>query len=132
VTGITLPELCAALYCAYAPADAFTADETRRIAFTARVVDGGVEMYHRVEFEGVTELTRHTERPDAGGGEVPDAEGGPLELSVIEVEGHPGAWRVWLNPWYLDEIEFRCTGICLNGSAVEHRGRWLQDDLPGR
>ena len=55
-----------------------------------------------------------------------------LELSVIEVERLLSGWRVWLNPWYLHEIEFRCADISLDDAEVSGTGRWLQDELPAR
>lgn len=68
-------------------------------------------------------------RSGCGDHNVPEP-GDRLELSVIELEHEPDGWRVWLNPWYIEEIEFRCDRITLDGAEVVGSGRWLQDDLP--
>jgi len=124
--SISIADFCAALYCAYAPADAFEPSGTAQITFTARSTENGHDLRYRVAFDGVTDLTARHE------GSYSSALRGPLELSVIEVEGRPGQWRVWFNPWYLHEIEFRCTEIRLNGASVRGTGRHLQDELPTR
>ena len=118
---------CESIYCAYVPMDALEPDrQTGRIAFDAEVADNGLTMLHRVAFDGVRGLTRKSSRH-----RVPEA-GDRLELSVIELEREADGWRVWLNPWYLDEIEFHCDGIHLDASEVVGTGRWLQDTLPSR
>jgi hypothetical protein len=115
---------CEALYCAYAPVDAFASAASGRIAFTAHVTDRGRETAYRVEFTGVRAFTR---KPDP----TPESdEGDRLELSVLELEREAHNWRIWFNPWYLEEIEFRCDGISLDGAPVTGTGRWLQDSLP--
>jgi hypothetical protein len=121
-------EFCERLYCAYAPGDALAVGADGRIAFTARVTDHGRMSEHRAEFDGVRGFAR---RRDAPSEREP---GDPLELSVIEIErDEPGAeWRVWLNPWYVEEVEFRCARITLDGLEVTGAGRWLQDELPDR
>lgn len=121
---VAIEDFCIALYCAYARHDALKPDADARIVFTARVLDGDCEDYVRVECVGVREYVFRTE-----------SEWGPddrLELSVVELEGQPGDWRVWFNPWYCHEIEFRCSRILVNGADVVGRGRHLQDALPHR
>jgi hypothetical protein len=80
-----------------------------------------------VVFEGVTDLStrRETPRPDE------DKED-RLELSVIEVEREATAWRICVNPYYIEEIEFRCRTAWLDGAALVGEGRWLQDSLPAQ
>jgi hypothetical protein len=107
------------------PADALDIDQAlHRIAFEARVTERGLTRVHRVVFEGVREFTRE----DSSSYESGDL----LELSVIELEREDGGWRVWLNPWYVQQIEFRCDRIQLDHVEVIGSGRWLQDDLPSR
>ena len=36
-----------------------------------------------------------------------------LELSVVELEGAPGRWRLWFNPFYSHQIEFRRPPVAL-------------------
>ena len=119
---------CESIYCGFAPLDAFDVDPAaRRIAFEARVTYQGQTSVHRVAFEGVHNLTRKD--PDDV---VPREPGDRLELSVVEVEREAGGWRVWFDPWYLEQIEFRCDRIQLDDADVVGSGRWLQDDLPSR
>ena len=128
MTSISPRGFCEAIYCAVAPLDAFDVEPTtRRIAFDARVTYQGKTKVHRVAFEGVHELTRK-DPTDSG----PRDPGDRIELSVVEVEREPGGWRVWFNPWYLEQIEFRCDRIQLDDAEVDGSGRWLQDDLPSR
>jgi len=125
VPSIDPRAFCEALYCASAPGDAFASAATGRIAFTAHVTDRGREIAHHVEFMGVRAFTRkrnHTPASDAGD---------RVELSVIELEREAHGWRIWFNPWYLEEIEFWCERIRLDGAPVAGTGRWLQDSLPG-
>ncbi|HXE60296.1 MAG TPA: hypothetical protein VN607_06295 [Gemmatimonadaceae bacterium] len=115
---------CEALYCAYTPLDAFAVSATGDIKFAARATNVGAQSVHSVEFIGVRELSRNRARPSQLG------EGDALELSVIEIEREAAGWRVWFNPWYIEEIEFHCARILLDGFEVTRTGRWLQDDLP--
>jgi len=125
VVTITIEDFCIALYCAFARPDAFEPDDAQRIAFTARALDQGREDHFRAEFDQVREYsTRHEARPLGTGDQ--------LEISAIEVSGKPGSWRVWINPFYMHEIEFGCSRILLNGAEVTGSGRHLQDDLPRR
>jgi len=126
MSAIPIRQFCEALYCGYTAADALTPDAAGRIEFVAEVTDGAVTAARRARFDGVRGLTRRSERPRA-----PEP-GDRLELSVIEVEREAAGWRVWLNPWYLEEIEFRCDAITLDGDEVAGTERWLQDELPRR
>jgi hypothetical protein len=123
---ISMRMLCETLYCAYVPSDAFAVGSDDRIAFVARVTEAGQTAEHHVEFNGVHDLVR---RHGLAAASEP---GDQLELSVIETEHGPSDWRVWLNPWYLEEVEFRCARILLDGAEVVGEGRWLQDELPTR
>ena len=127
MTTLSIQEFCAAVYCAIAPCDAIPRPPGERLIFDATTEDGNTPQRLRLEFEGLRDFSR---RVDAGRVDRPCEPGDLLELSVVEVEGRPGAWRVWFNPWYLTEIEFWCTGIRLNGLEVTGSGRWVQDDLP--
>jgi hypothetical protein len=118
---VSIEDFCVALYCAYTRPDALNPDAAGRIAFTARVGESSF----RAEFEGVREYAHNK------GGQPLEPQD-QLELSVVELEGEPGAWRVWFNPWYVQEMEFRCSRILLNGAEVVGRGRHPQDDLPKR
>jgi hypothetical protein len=127
MTEISIEDFCIALYCAYARFSSVAPDAAGRIAFTARTLDSDREEYYRVECAGVRDFAFRSE--------VKDATWGPqdaLELSVVALEGAPGSWRVWLNPFYLHEIEFSCRQIHLNGAEVVGRGKHLQDELPTR
>jgi len=118
---------CEAIYCGIAPKNAFERDPvTRRIAFVAHVTDRGQTRAYHVVFEGVRDLDRNVSAATRRGRDD------PLELSMIELEREVNGWRVWFNPWYVDEIEFRCDQIQLDGTDVIGSGRWLQDDLPSR
>ena len=119
-------DFCETLYCAYAPVDAFVVGDDRAIRFVATVTDAGRTAEYHVAFEGVREFTRGGERA------VTWEPGDRLELSVIELEREANGWRAWFNPWYLEEIEFRCARITLDGRAVTGDGRWLQDWLPSQ
>ncbi len=123
---VSIEDLCIALYCAYTHPDALKPNASGRIAFTARLLDEDRENYFRAEFEQVRDYTYRTESGHELGPED------RLELSVIELEGEPHDWRVWFNPWYLHEIEFRCGRILLNGAEVVGSGRHIQDGLPKR
>jgi hypothetical protein len=123
---ISMREFCEAVYCAYVSADGLTVGADGRIAFGASVSDGGRTTIHRVAFEGVSDLSRRCDHPSKS------EQGDRMELSVIEVERKPVGWRVWLSLWYVEEVEFHCGGITLDGRAVTGEGRWLQDDLPRR
>jgi hypothetical protein len=61
VPSIDPRAFCEALYCAYAPVNAFASAASGRIAFTAHVTDRGHETAHQVEFTGVRAFTR---KPD--------------------------------------------------------------------
>ena len=126
MTSISPRAFCETLYCAFAPLDALDVDPgTDGIAFTATETSGGRATEYRVEFHGVRALTRKDLSDLA-----PREPGDRLELSAIELEREAEGWRVWLNPWYIEEIEFRCDRITLDGGEVIGSGRWLQDDLP--
>ena len=90
---ISIPDFCAALYCAEGRWDALSTAPTGRIVLTARALDTGREDYYHVEFLGVRDYHVQTDssRPESERGDR-------LELSVVELEGEPGAWRVWFNP----------------------------------
>jgi hypothetical protein len=124
---ISIEDFCVALYCAHARLDALTPDAEGTIRFTARTLDGDHEEYWRVQCMQVQDFGT---RSDAGATswELEDR----LELSAVELEGAPGNWRVWFNPFYLHEIEIRCRRLYLNGAEVVGRGRHLQDELPTR
>ena len=119
-------EFCETLYCAFAPLDAFSISADGRIQFFAQVTSGGVQSEHRAEFIGVRGLSRHRDAP------YQLQDGDVLELSVVELEREAGKWRVWFNPWYLEEIQFHCERIFLDGLEVTGTGRWLHDELPRR
>ena len=124
---ISIEDFCIALYCAYTRFDSLAPSEAGRITFTAQALDTDREEYFRVDCAGVRDFEFHSE--------VKDPRWGPedrLELSVVELEGAPGAWRVWFNPFYLHEIQFRCRQLRVNGAEVVGRGRHLQDGLPTR
>ena len=123
---ISIANFCAALYCAETRWEAFATAPTGRIVFTARTLDTGQENYYRVEFDNVRDYSCQNET--SRGWEPGDR----LELSIVELEGEPGAWRVWFNPWYLHEIQFWCTRIRVNGAEVVGRGKHVQDWLPDR
>lgn len=123
---ISMRAFCETLYCAYAPSDALAVGIDDRIAFVGSATDAGGTSQHRVVFDAVRDLTWHRETP------TPNRPAGQIEFSVIELERELDGWRVWLNPWYVEEVEFRCTTITLDGAQVTGEGRWLQDDLRGR
>jgi len=123
---VSIEDFCIALYCAYTRPDTLKPNSQSRITFTARLLDADREDYFRAEFEGVRE---YTYRSDSGHELGPDD---TAELSMVELEGESGNWRVWLYPWCLHEIEFRCDRIRLNGAEVVGRGRHLQHWLPKR
>jgi hypothetical protein len=106
--------------------DAFTVSATGEIKFSARATDVGVQSVHSVEFIGVREFVRNRAVPAQFG------DGDALELSVVELEREAAGWRAWFNPWYIEEIEFHCERIFLDGFEVAGTGRWLQDELPAR
>ena len=119
---------CETIYCGITSADALEVDsKARRIAFDVVVTDNAESCTYHVEFRGVRSMTQNDwlNRRDPQPTDL-------IELSVIEVEREPDAWRVWLNPWYLHEIEFRCEAIHLNGAEVVGSGKWMQDELPSR
>ncbi len=127
MTEISIEDFCIALYCTYTQFDALSPDAAGTIAFTARMVETGREVNCRVQCTGVHGFEFRSE--------VPDPKWGPqdqLELSVVELEGAPGSWRIWFNPFYLHEIEFRCGQLSVNGAEVVGRGKHLQDGLPAR
>ena len=127
MTDISIQDFCAIAYCAQAACDAIPPAPGNRLAFEARSTEGGVGQRLFLEFEGVHDFRRQSARPQP---EAPCEPNDLLELSVVELDGAPGRWRVWLNPWYLEEIEFWCARISLNGLEVSGEGRWLQDELP--
>ena len=96
------------------------------LAIVAQTTEADVTTALHLRFTGVEDL-RWT--PDA----VPEPELGDLiEFSVVEIERVGSGWRIWLNPWYLREVAFRCASITLDGAEVVGTGRWLQADLPVR
>ena len=120
--SITPQEFCQTLYCATAAVDAFTIVDGN-IAFVATAVNGGKKRDHHV----VCEAVQRVERSDA------DKTRGPserLELSVIEAAREASGWRLWVNPWYIEEVEIHCARLILDGHPVAGEGRWLQDELP--
>jgi hypothetical protein len=127
MTEISIEDFCIALYCAYTRFDAVAPDAAGNVSFTARTLDAGQDDFFRVECSGVRDFqVRSQTRIQAW---QPQDK---LELSVVELEGAPGSWRVWFNPFYSHEIEFRCRRILVNGAEVVGRGRHLQDELPTR
>jgi len=126
VAEISMRAFCERLYCAHVPPDAFTIGPDGRMAFVALATDSGQTTEHHVEFSAVHDFVRPREV------RARSEPGDRLELSVIEIEHGPSNWRVWLNPWYLEEVEFRCTRILLDGAEIIGEGRWLQDELPTR
>jgi hypothetical protein len=124
VAEISMRDFCEALYCALAPLDAFSLGAEDCISFVATATDQGATSEYHVQFQGVRQVSR--ERQTLAKSEPGDR----IELSVIELEREVDGWRVWFNPWYLEEIEFRCTRIALDDREVTGVGRWLQDELP--
>jgi hypothetical protein len=124
---ISIEDFCIALYCSYTRFDSLAPDDTGTITFTARALDSTREDYYRVQCIGVREISFRSESREAKWD--PDDR---LELSVVELEGAPGSWRVWLNPFYTHEVEFRCHQLRVNGAEVVGRGKHLQDELPAR
>jgi hypothetical protein len=120
-----MADFCSALYCAYAPAETFSPSTAGDIRFTARTVDEGEEAYYLVR------LT-HLRQPPLWKPPIPldRSAGDRLELSTLSLEGEPGAWTLWINPYYQREIEISCGHIILNGAEVVGRGRHLQDEVP--
>ena len=127
MASISAQDFCAAVYCALASHDAFPVVAQPRIAFTAQTTVRGVTREYGIEFLGVSSLRWAPPLPP---GEAPYPAGDKIELSVIELTGRPGAWRVWSNPWYTREIELECATVRLNGADVTGQGRFFQDDLP--
>jgi hypothetical protein len=121
---MSIREFCETVYCAYAAHDALTLGPDARIAFNASVTNGARTIPYRLAFDDVRSFTRQPERPS-------DPED-RIELTVIEVEREGGAWRVWLDLWGVQAVEFRCSRITLDGREVVGEGRWLQDWLPER
>jgi hypothetical protein len=124
---ISIEDFCIALYCAYTRYDAVAPDAAGTISFTARALDADREDYYRVQCIGVRDYSFRSESQDSKWG--PEDR---LELSVVELEGAPGNWRVWFNPFYTHQIEFRCRQLRVNGAEVVGRGKHLQDELPDR
>ena len=127
MTEITIEDFCIALYCSFTRFDALAPDAAGTITFTARALDGDREDYYRVQCIGVKDFShrRELKEPEWTAEDR-------LELSAVELEGAPGSWRVWFNPFYLHEIEFRCRQLRVNGAEVVGRGKHLQDELPAR
>jgi len=124
---ISIEDFCIALYCAEARFDNLAPNAAGMIAFTARTLDGGQEEFYRVECHGVKEYSVESEANEARWS--PEDR---LELSAVELDGAPGSWRVWFNPFYVHRIEFRCRQLQVNGAEVVGRGHHLQDELPSR
>ena len=125
MTPLSIRDFCEAVYCGMTAVDAFVPRADGSIAFTASITERGQTTARDVQFLRVEGLTRRGDRPEYESGDQ-------LELSAVEVERETQGWRVWVNPWYMEEIEFRCQEIILDGQAVIGAGRWLQDDLPER
>ena len=124
---ISIEDFCIALYCASTRFDTLAPDAVGTITFTARALDTDREDYYRVQCIGVRDFSVRSEAK--GVRWAPDDR---LELSVVELEGAPGSWRVWFNPFYLHQIEFWCRQLRVNGAEVVGRGKHLQDALPAR
>jgi len=127
MTEISIEDFCIALYCSYTRFDALAPDAAGTITFTARALDEDREDYYRVQCTGVKDFSYRSESQNA---EWTAAD--RLELSVVELEGAPGSWRVWFYPFYQHEIEFHCRQVRVNGAEVVGRGKHLQDELPTR
>jgi hypothetical protein len=123
---MSMREFCETVYCAMAAGDIFAPGSEGRLSCVATTTEHGRSTEHRVVFEAVQGLTRRAHAP-----RQPEL-GDRIEFSVVALERTSDGWRVWLNPWYVEEIEFRCTGIQLDGRDVIGEGRWLQDELPSR
>lgn len=117
-------QFCEAVYCAFAPTDAFEQTADNRFVFSTEAISADTLSRHGLVFVDVRDFTRKPPLPE------PADPGDRVELSVIELEREPPGWRVWFNLWYITEIEFRCQQIFLDGAQVRGEGRWLQDDLP--
>ena len=123
---ITPRQFCETLYCALAPLAEFRVGADRVLALTASVTDADATTEHYVRFTDVEHLT-FTPRADS-----PLMSDDLVEFSAIEVEREGAGWRVWLNPWYSREVEFRCASIMLDRAEFVGTGRWLQDELPAQ
>jgi hypothetical protein len=95
------------------------------MAFVARRPAEQADECYRVEFDGVRELVTRSRTAPPSGDDI-------VELSILELDGEPGRWRVRFHPWYLHEIEFQCRRIRVNAVEVTGRGRHLQDWYPAR
>ncbi len=123
---IAIQDFCAAIYCAECSWAEFGLDEGSNIHVVLNLIDAGSRHRLQVSFEQVSDFRQqsdHSDRPPPGPTDR-------LELSAVELEGRPGEWRFWTNPWYLHEIEFRCRNIMINGHEVAGQGRGFQDELP--
>jgi hypothetical protein len=124
--GMSMREFCETLYCAQLPAADFAVTPMGVLAFVATSTENHARTQHRVSFTDVREFTRIRDQPSSA------SASDLIELSVIELERTSQGWRVWLNPWYLEEIAFHCAHISLDGEEVSGEGRWFQDALPKR
>ena len=125
MTTVSIEDFCAAIYCGFTDVDAFKPRADGEIAFTAEVTNARRKAFYRVEFGGVSDY-----RFASGSKHELHSPEDRLELTVVEIDGHPGAWRAWFNPWSLYEYEFCAEWIRINGAEVVGTGRHLQDWLP--
>ena len=125
MTTISIEEFCQALACAYIRAGDLTPDASGRMVFIARRPAEQDEECLRAEFDGVRDLVTRSRTSPPSGDDV-------VELSILELDGEPGRWRVRFNPWHLHEIEFQCRRIRVNAVDVSGHGRHLQDWFPAR
>ncbi len=127
MANLSIQDFCAAVYCAIARCDAIPQSPVDHLVVEATVAAMDVSQRLRMEFEGVHGFSRRSER------QQPEPPCGPedvFEFTAVELERTGSDWRVWINAWDLEEIEFRCAVVRLNGLEVEGEGRWLQDWLP--
>lgn len=125
MTTISIEEFCQAIACAFIRAGDLKPDADGRIAFIARRPTDRNEDRFRVELDGVRDLVTRSRTSPPSGDDI-------VELSILELDGEPGRWRVRFNPWYLHEIEFHCRRIRVNDAEVAGRGRHVQDWFPAR
>jgi hypothetical protein len=117
-------QFCERLYCAIVPIDAFFGADSGHIRFTARSTENGRDATYSVEFTGVRDFSWKQDS------ECEPEPGDVLELSVIELERVGSDWRVWVDAWYVEQIEFQCEQIFIDEIEVAGSGRWVQDTPP--
>ena len=112
------------IYCATTPLRAFTPTDGHHLALCVSVTHMGRTSEYHVAFEDVADV-RWVPSP------YPDVQDDDVfEFSVIDLVREPASWRVWLNPFYVREVSFRCTRIMLDEMPVVGEGRCFQADLP--